>query len=349
MKAATYLIAELGQNHNGSYTRATELINLAAKDAYDEFTKQTMPGFNAIKLQKRDLANEATESYMSARYTSPHAFGATYREHRHVLELSAAEHATLASYADSLGLEVVETVCAPSALEDILTYFTPHMLKVASRDLTNDRLLDALNTTRLPVILSTGMFGIVEIASAVERLRNCPVSILHCTSKYPTLPENVNLSRITALRTYFPGMCIGFSDHTIGVSAGVGAVALGAEIIEKHITFSREAKGTDHAGSLGPDGITRFTRDIRLAEQFLGSGDVNAPRGSAEARAKLARSVATARNMQAGERISERDVLPLSPGTGIPWHRRALEVIGRKLIRDVPKHEHILQEDIHEQ
>src|SRR5690606_16480283 len=137
----------------------------------------------------------------------------------------------------------------------MLKIFIPDKLKVASRDLTNLPLLSALAETRIPIILSTGMSGKEELDKALELITryHSSISILHCVSQYPTHPTNVNLKTISFLKKYYPQYPIGYSDHTIGISAPVAAVAMGAEIIEKHITIDRRLKGTDQAGSLGPD------------------------------------------------------------------------------------------------
>src|SRR5690606_27963912 len=131
-------------------------------------------------------------------------------------------------------------LCAPSCLS-LLKYFTPDKLKVASRDLTNIPLLQALSETRIPLILSTGMSGKEDIDQAIEIIskQHSQISILHCVSQYPTHPENVNLKSIPFLIRSYRKFKIGYSDHTIGISAPVAAVALGAEIIEKHITIDR--------------------------------------------------------------------------------------------------------------
>jgi sialic acid synthase len=164
------------------------------------------------------------------------------------------------------------------------------------------------------------------------------ISILHCVSEYPTKPENVNLNTIRYLQKHYPQYTIGFSDHTIGIAAPVAAVAMGARIIEKHITIDRRMKGTDQAGSLGPDGMNRMIRDIRLLEMWAGVEDIFIEEDTASARLKLERSVATARPIAAGEVIREEDVHLLSPGDGFKWRDRA-QVIGKTAAADIPTDE----------
>ncbi len=196
---------------------------------------------------------------MNRIYDSPNSFGRTYGEHRAVLELSDEEHFEVYKHAKSKGLDFVETLCAIGCL-DMLKLFVPDKLKVASRDLTNLPLLEALAETKLPIILSTGMSGKEELDTALDLITRYhdDISILHCVSQYPTAPDNLNLLTIRYLKEHYSQFKIGFSDHTIGISAPLVAVGMGAEIIEKHITIDRHMKGTDQAGSLGPDGVKPY-------------------------------------------------------------------------------------------
>ena len=219
-------------------------------------------------------------------------------------------------------------------------YFMPDRLKVASRDLTNLPLLSALAETQIPIILSTGMGGFEEIDRAIECITKYHgnISILHCVSEYPTHPDNANLLSIKALQKRYPELNIGYSDHTVGISAPVSAVALGSKIIEKHITLDRRMKGTDQAGSLGVDGIHRMVRDIRLMERSLGVEDVFICDATVTAKHKLERSIATNKTIAKGSMITESDLHLLSPGDGFKWHDKSL-VIGSIAVTDIPENE----------
>ena len=222
----------------------------------------------------------------------------------------------------------------------MLRLFTPDYLKVASRDLTNLPLLAAMAETKIPIILSTGMAGKEELDNAlstITRYHN-DISILHCVSQYPTHPENLNLNTIKYLKKHYGQYHIGFSDHTIGIAAPIVAVGMGAEIIEKHITIDRHMKGTDQAGSLGPDGVNRMIRDIRIAERWMGTEDIYIDKSVASAKEKLERSIATRRKLCAGETISEQDLHMLSPGDGYKWSQRN-EIIGRTVKQTIPANE----------
>ncbi len=338
-KGETYIIGEIGQNHNGSVDIAKLIVELMARPIKEETFGLDLKPMNAVKMTKRDLNEELTVSQMERKYDTPHSFGRTYGEHRAFLELDDEEHFEVYKYAKSLGLDFIETLCAKGCLS-LLKLFTPDYLKVASRDLTNLPLLEVLAETKIPIILSTGMAGKAELDQALELITRFHdnISILHCVSQYPTQPDNLNLRTITYLKKHYGQYTIGFSDHTIGISAPVVAVGMGAEIIEKHITIDRRMKGTDQAGSLGPDGVNRMIRDIRIAEMWLGKEDLYIDKSVGVAKEKLERSIATKRMLKAGETISVSDLHMLSPGDGYKWSQLD-EIVGRTLVEDIPANE----------
>lgn len=342
----TYIIGEIGQNHNGSVDIAKLIVDLVSRPVKEELFNLDLKPINAVKLTKRDLNEELTTTQMNRVYDSPNSFGRTYGEHRAALELSDKEHFEVYQYAKSQGLDFVETLCAKGCLS-LLKLFTPDYLKVASRDLTNLPLLAAMAETKIPIILSTGMAGKKELDNALDIITryHSDISILHCVSQYPTEPENLNLKTILYLKEHYPQYRIGFSDHTIGISASVVAVGMGAEIIEKHITIDRRMKGTDQAGSLGPDGVNRMVRDIRICEKWLGTKDIYMDKSVSASKIKLERSIATLRDMKKGEIIKESDLHMLSPGDGFKWCQLS-EVVGKMLLADIPKNEIIYPNNI---
>ena len=335
----TYIIGEIGQNHNGSVALAKQIIDLAAQPVVEDYFQLELKPMNAVKLTKRDLNEELSQSQMNAPYNSPHSFGATYGEHRAFLELNDEEHEELYHYAKAKGLDFVETLCARGCLS-LLKRFTPDYLKVASRDLTNLPLLAALAETQIPIIVSTGMAGKQELDQALSIISNynSNISILHCTSEYPTQPKNVNLNTIPFLQKQYPQYNIGFSDHTLGIFTPVAAVSMGATIIEKHITTDRNLKGTDQKGSLGPDGIRRMVRDIRELELSMGELEMKIEDSVAAARLKLERSIAAACEIPAGKIIEESDLCMLSPGDGLKWAQRD-RIIGKRARVVLPANE----------
>lgn len=335
----TYIIGEIGQNHNGSVDIAKLIVELIARPIKEEVFNLDLKPMNAVKMTKRDLSEELTTSQMNRIYDTPNSFGRTYGEHRAFLELTDEEHFEVYKYAKSLGLDFVETLCAIGCLS-LLKLFTPDYLKVASRDLTNLPLLERLAETKIPIILSTGMAGKKELDEALDIITryHSNISILHCVSQYPTHPDNLNLKTITYLKKHYGQYKIGFSDHTIGIAAPTVAVGMGAEIIEKHITIDRRMKGTDQAGSLGPDGVLRMVRDIRIAERWLGEEELYIDPAVASAKEKLERSIASKHFIKADSVICQEDLHMLSPGDGYKWSDLD-KVAGKIATKDIPANE----------
>ena len=343
MSDHTYIIGEIGQNHNGSVDIARQIIDVVAKPVVDDLFGNDLPRMDAVKLTKRDLEEELTQSAMKRPYDNANSFGRTYGEHRAFLELSDEQHYELYQYATEKGLQFVETLCATGCLS-MLRYFQPHYLKVASRDLTNLPLLNALAETKIPIIMSTGMGGKAELDNALEVItrHHGNITILHCLSQYPSEYRNINLRTIDFLKKNYPEYRIGYSDHSIGIAVPVAAVAMGAEVIEKHITLDRSMKGTDQKGSLAPDGIRRMVRDIRNIEESLGVEDMFVSDSVVDSRYKLERSIASRRKISKGEVIAEGDIHMLSPGDGFKWADKA-EVIGKMAAQDIEADEIIYQ------
>lgn len=343
----TYIIGEIGQNHNGSVDIAKLIVDLISRPVREETFGLDLKPMDAVKMTKRDLDEELTDSQMMRPYDNPNSFGKTYGEHRAFLELTDEGHYEVYKHAKAKGLDFIETLCSPGCLK-MLRLFTPDRLKVASRDLTNIPLLEAMAETKIPIILSTGMAGKKELDEALETITryHSDIAILHCVSQYPTHPDNLNLKTITYLTKHYGDKYkIGFSDHTIGIAAPVVAVGMGAEIIEKHITIDRHMKGTDQIGSLGPDGVNRMIRDIRVAERWMGTEDIYIDPAVQSARTKLERSVATRRNLTPGEIITADDLHLLSPGDGYKWTERD-KVIGHRVKTAIPRNEIIYPDNI---
>lgn len=335
----TYIIGEIGQNHNGSVDIAKLIVELISRPVREDVFGLDLKPMDAVKMTRRDLTEELTTSQMNRPYDNPNSFGKTYGEHRAFLELDDQAHLEVYRFAKEKGLEFVETLCAKGCLS-LLKLFTPDYLKVASRDLTNLPLLEAMAETKIPIILSTGMAGKKELDDALDvitRYHN-DISILHCVSQYPTHPDNLNLKTISYLKKYYGKYRIGFSDHTIGISAPAIAVGMGAEIIEKHITIDRHMKGTDQPGSLGPDGVNRMVRDIRMVEKWLGEEDIYIDKSVASSMIKLERSIASLVDIKAGDTITENMIHMLSPGDGFKWAEKE-KVIGHKALEDIKSNE----------
>jgi sialic acid synthase SpsE len=328
------VVAELGQNHNGCLKLAEQLIDAAA-----------WAGVDAVKVVKRDLTSELSREAKNRRYVNQHSFGSTYGEHRRALELSDDEHAMLADRIRERGLHYLATAC-DSASVSLLDTLGVDAFKIASRDAANLPLLENVAALSQPVIVSTGMSDFAELDAAVAVLhrQRCPFVLLQCTSLYPTPIDQVHLRSMAGLAERY-GSLVGFSDHTPGVLLPPVAVALGAVIIEKHLTLDRRMKGTDHAASLEPDEFRRLVSEVRDVEAALGRADKPIAADVLPVRAKLGRSLVTRLPLAAGTLIEEPMLTLKCPGDGLSWLERR-RVIGRRLRRDLAADEKLLAEDV---
>lgn len=326
------LVAELGQNHNGSQELAERLVDAAA-----------WAGADAVKVVKRDLDCELCREARDRPYPTPHAYGETYGEHRRALELSPEIHASLARRAREHGMLFIATACdLPSA--DQMAAIGVDAFKIASRDLTNLPLIRHVARVGEPLLLSTGMSSWNEIDEAVEALASLdvPFVLLQCTSLYPAPLDEIHLKSLGALAKAY-GVLVGFSDHSPGVLLPPVAVALGAVVVEKHLTLDRQWKGTDHACSLEPDEFRQLVENTRSVERALGSAEKPLAPGVEVSRAKLGRSLVTRYPLAAGTRIEETMLTLKSPGDGVSWLERRL-VVGHKLKRAIAADEKITRE-----
>jgi sialic acid synthase SpsE len=318
------IVAEIGQNHNGSVELAEQLINAAA-----------WAGADAVKVTKRDLDCELSRDARDRPYQSPHSYGITYGEHRRALELQPPEHARLAARIREHGLAYIGTACdLPSA--DLLESLDVDAFKIASRDLGNLPLVESAARRGRPVIASTGMSNWDEIDAAVSALdaAECEFVLLQCTSLYPTALGQANLRAIDSLRQRYDAL-VGFSDHTQGILLAPVVAALGAVLIEKHLTLDRGLRGADHACSLEPEELRQLVDNVRQVEAALGSPDKPLPEEIKPQRAKLGRSLITRVSLPAGTQLDESMLVLKCPGDGLAWSEREL-VLGRRLKRDIP-------------
>lgn len=328
------IVAEIGQNHNGRCELAEQLIDAAA-----------WAGADAVKVVKRDLGCELSRAGRVRPYPSQHSFGRTYGEHRAALELFRADHARLRDRARHHGLLYIATVCdEPSA--ELMDTLDVDAFKIASRDASNDPLLENVARRGRPVLLSTGMSPLAEIDQAMDLLRQytMQIGVLQCTSLYPAPTHQVHLRSLHTLRRRY-ARPVGFSDHTRGILLAPVAVAMGAMLIEKHFTLDRTMKGTDHNLSVEPEELRQMIENIRQVERALGSPDKPVAPGIEEVRQRLGRSLTTRWPIPSGTPLSEDMLMLKSPGDGIAWSQR-WRVLGRRLKRDVSADEQLSVEDV---
>lgn len=301
-----FIIAEIGQNHNGEMEIAKKLIDVAVE-----------AGADAVKFVKRTIEDILTKEALERPYLGPHSFGKTYGEHRRKLELSEEQHIELKQYCEEKGIIYFATPTDIKAA-DFLSELNVPMFKIASRDLINIPLLEHVAKKGKPVLLSTGMSTMEDIEYAVNTILkyNEDLVVLHCTSEYPCAYEDVNLRMLDTLKKRFD-LNIGYSGHTIGIVMPVVAAALGAVVVEKHITLARYMKGTDHAGSLEPEGLRRVVRDIRNVEKAIGDGIKRVYEAELEVKRKIGKSLVTKMPLKKNTIIKSDMLLVKGPGTGI--------------------------------
>lgn len=307
----SFIIAELGCNFEGDLDRAEQMIRRAAQAGADAIKFQT---FTADKLTTRKA-----EKFWDIEGCP----GETqYEEFEQMPKLSPAEYRRMANVARAAGVVFFSTPEDEDSA-DLLEELDVPLYKISSMNVTNHPLLDHVARKGKPIILSTGASTIGEIEEAlqvIEAAGNRDVAILHCITNYPTLDENVNLRMITHLKTVFPGIPVGYSDHTLPDGCHgilIAAVALGASIIEKHYTFDTQRPGYDHAISADYDDLTMIVSQIRKVERAFGQSYKKPIDAEAKARIHARRSIVAVCDIKAGT-VLDRNMLAMKrPGTGI--------------------------------
>ncbi|HXH43689.1 MAG TPA: N-acetylneuraminate synthase [Bradyrhizobium sp.] len=352
----TLIIAEAGVNHSGSLDTALALVDAAADAGADVVKFQT---FNANSLAGKSARKADYQQRTTDAAESQHAMLKR-------LELPHSAHSPLINRAKERGIEFLSTPFDHQSLNFLLTLGLTR-LKIGSGDLTNAPLLHAIALADMPLILSTGMSTLTEVEEALGVLAHgyirseAPpslaafraawrdegararlserVCLLHCTTEYPCPPEDVNLAAMHTMRTAFQ-LPVGYSDHTDEIEISLAAVAMGATIIEKHLTLDRNAVGPDHAASLEPRDFKRMVSAIRRIEQARGDG-IKAPRNSEIKNIDIARkSIVAARALKAGEVLGPADLTCKRPGSGRPpieyW-----SLIGSAVTRPYDEEDHL--------
>ena len=330
---ATFIIAEAGVNHNGEDDKALRLVEVAAQAGADAVKFQT---FSAAKLVRPGAAK--------AEYQERATGSGDQFDMLEALEMSRALHERLVARCRELDIEFMSTAFDEDGL-DMLVRLGIRRIKVPSGEITNLGFLRHMARKGLPIILSTGMASLDEVkqatavintewqASSTPRSLSEHLTVLHCTSNYPTQPADVNLNAMLTIAREV-GVPIGYSDHTLGTAISTAAVALGARVIEKHFTLDKTLPGPDHAASLDPAELKSLIEAIRQVEVAMGDG-VKAPTASElPVRALVRRSVTVVRNIAEGIAISATDIALLRPGNGIAPSDFD-KVVGRTAARDL--------------
>lgn len=319
-----YVIAEAGVNHNGKLDLALKLCDAAKKAGADAVKFQTWKTENIVTSQTRQAAYQAENTGKDE----------SQYDMLKNLELSYDHFRTIQDYCKKIGIDFLSTPDEEESLEFLVSLGLP-FIKVGSGEVTNIPYLRKIGACKMPVILSTGMSNIAQVATAYDTLLQTgakEVSLLHCTTNYPCPMDEVNLKAMVTLRDAFK--ChVGYSDHTMGTEIPVAAVTLGAEIIEKHFSLDCNMEGPDHKASLEPAELKLMVQQIRNIEVALGDGIKRPNKSEAENAKVVQKSILARRPIKKGEVLTEENLVTKRAGTGISsvhWD----VVVGTKALQD---------------
>ena len=334
-KAEPYIIAEIGVNHEGSFEKAIQLINLAKEG-----------GADAAKFQSykaKTLASRNSPSYWD---TSKESTKSQYELFKKYDLFNQKEYIELADYCKKVGIDFLSTPFDDNSV-DFLSPLVP-FFKIASADITNIPFLRKIARKGKPIVLSTGAANLSEIDiafSTIKEITGEPPSLMHCILCYPTLDENANLLMIKHLNKCFPESIIGYSDHTVpdqSMTTVVSSFLLGAKIIEKHFTYDKKLPGNDHYHAMDINDLKNLKYNLDKVTKLLGEKEYKQPIKEEEISRKNARrSIVTKSNLNAGHILKEDDITYKRPGTGISpmfWDN----IIGRQLRVNLSE-DHLLQ------
>ncbi|MEZ5342984.1 MAG: N-acetylneuraminate synthase family protein [Acidimicrobiales bacterium] len=326
-----FVIAEAGVNHDGDLQKAYELVHAAA-DA----------GADAVKFQTFDPDALTTRDAPAAEYQTETVGATDQHSMLAKLTLPAEAWAALAAEAADRGLIFMSTPFDITSMRNLVSAGMP-AIKISSGDITNHLLLRAAGALGVPVILSTGGSTYDEVARALDALSAAPsVAVLHCVTAYPSPLEESNLHVIPTLASRFD--CVaGWSDHTVGHDSAIMAIAIGANIIEKHLTLDSTAAGPDHRASADPTTMTAYMRAIRSAERALGNGEKQPTNAETANRLLVRRSLFAARSLPAGTVLGDDDLTALRPASGLSADT---PFVGRVTTRALAQGEALLASDL---
>lgn len=321
-----FVIAEAGVNHNGDLNIAKRLVDVAYE-----------AGVDAIKFQTFKTENLVTKEAPKASYQMESTGAGNQYEMLKKLELSYEDHVILKGYCEKKGILFISTPFDFESVE-LLEKLNISLYKISSGDLTNIPLLKYIGKLNRPMIVSTGMSNLGEVEEAVAAIKstgNDKISLLHCTSNYPTDYKAVNLNAMVTLKNAFK-LPIGYSDHTIGIDIPVAAVAMGAEIIEKHFTLDKHMEGPDHKVSLNPEELKKMVNSIRNVEKAFGDGTKICTISEEKSRYVSRKSIVAKKYIKAGQIIDESMITFKRPEEGIlPKYSEI--IIGKKAVCDIQK------------
>ena len=330
-----FIIAEVGQNHQGNLDLAREYIKVFATE-----------GADAVKFQTRNNKNLFSEEAYLAKYESENAFAETYGEHRETLELKPNWLKIIKEDCKNYGVKFMSTPFDEPSL-DLLKEIDVDILKIASFDLGNLPFINRISKLGKPVVLSIGGGKIDQIRSSVDIIKKNGVelAILHCVSEYPCEFNRLGLDNIELLRAEFPDNIIGSSDHFNGTLSGPIAFMKGARVFEKHVTLNRSWKGTDHSFALEREGFRKFVRDIKRVSEMMTPKPVN-ELGTEKVFVKLGKSLIAMEDLNVGDTFTLENLSGKIFSKQYTPVRDSNLFIGKKVSRKINKGEQILITDI---
>ncbi|SNZ20138.1 N-acetylneuraminate synthase family protein [Cohaesibacter gelatinilyticus] len=335
LEHSSFVIAEVGNNHQGKLETAREYIRVFA----------TL-GADAIKFQTRNNKYLFSESGYAAPYNGDNSFASTYGEHRELLELKPEWLPILKEDCEKFGAKFMSTPFDEPSL-DLVNKAGVDLIKIASFDLGNLPFLKKIAATGLPIVMSCGGGKAEHIRASFEQLRagTDQIAILHCVSEYPCDHNRLGLNNLDILKAAFPECVIGLSDHFTGILSGPVAYMKGARVFEKHVTLNRAWKGTDHGFSLEPEGFRKFIRDIKRVPEMM-PPKPEEELGDEFVFKKLGKSLVALRDIKEGEKITVDDLTGrIYSNEGIPV-RQSLNIIGRIATRHIVAGELIAYEAV---
>lgn len=321
-----FLIAEAGVNHNGNLGMALQLVDVAVT-----------AGVDAVKFQTFSAARVVVRNAPKARYQKE-ATGSDQSQFEMLrkLELSLKAHRKIKTYCQKRGILFLSTPFDEES-SDLLEDLDVPAFKIPSGEITNLPFLAHVARKGKPLVVSTGMSTMGEVESAVAAIRlagNLKIALLHCVSAYPAQAADANLSAMQTMAKAF-GVPIGYSDHTLGTDVALAAVALGAQILEKHFTLDRSLPGPDHRASLEPDELRMLVRGIRTVESAIGHGRKEPMPAEADVAEVSRKSIVAAHDIPAGALVTRDLLMMKSPGTGWPSSMLG-QVVGRVTTKNIP-------------
>uniref|UniRef100_A0A6P4ER58 N-acetylneuraminate-9-phosphate synthase n=1 Tax=Drosophila rhopaloa TaxID=1041015 RepID=A0A6P4ER58_DRORH len=357
---AVYIIAEIGQNHQGCLETAKKMIYEAKKS-----------GCHCVKFQKSNLPAKFTQPALDREYISDHAWGRTYGEHKEYLEFSKDQYLKLQAYSEEINVDFTASAMDECSLDFLVELNVP-FIKIGSGDANNFPLLKKASRLDLPLVISTGMQTMETIERIVQTMEDAgkrDYALMHCVSSYPTAPKDSKLQLISMLKRRFPDVPIGYSGHELGVVISQAAVLLGARIVERHFTLDKGQKGSDHQCSLEPQELGTLTRAItnfnlsaiplspkEILQKLNGGQELEEALQDAQCktilpcelpcRNKLGKSIVAARTINKGHRLQLTDIaIKVSEPSGLTAESY-MTIIGKEVTDNLGEDEPIFGSSI---